>query len=171
MDEQTFLSKSQLVEIILALDMTIGNLEHQIKELKRRSSEAERRLISLMESQEEKGFTDDSGRSIKRNDRMILTVRNDQKRLWFDWLDSIKRGDLVKTDVNKNSLNALLRKIIRGEEKLPLPEFLDIAKDIFFLPHIDIKIGAKSLRKSASEAIAIQNVEHFSNDYQGDRHE
>jgi hypothetical protein len=104
-----------------------------------------------MEEEDLQGFKTEDGRSISRADRIFVTVRRENESQLFDWLDEIGRGDLVKTGVNANSLNSLIRKIIKGEEKKPLPEFLNMETDLFYKHRIDIKMGARSLRKAASE--------------------
>lgn len=146
------LSKSQMVEMILGYDTTIGNLDRQLKDLKEKRGILERRLLNLMEEHQEKSFSDDAGRTISRSDRLVVNVRKEQKNAWFDWLEEIGRPDLIKTDVNKNSLNALVRKIIKGEENHALPEFFDLSEDIFYPPKVSIKLGQKSLRKAAADA-------------------
>lgn len=149
----TTLTKHQLVELILAFDLSIGNLEREVTGLKKQQREHEKQLIELMENDGEQAFIDESGRKIARNDRMILTVKAADKERWFEWIEEIGRGDLVKTDINKNSLNAIIKKIIRGEEpKWSLPDFFDLQRDLFFLPRVDIKFGQRSLRKLAAES-------------------
>lgn len=144
------LTKNQLVEMILATDVTIGNLERQLKNIKKIQSDNESALTEIMEVEEIRSFKTEDGKTVNRQDKPYFTLRNDDKPAWFDWIDSIGRGDLIKTDVNKNSFNALLKKSI--EEGTPLPDFFDLSKDVFFRPHIQIQSGRKSLRRSAEEA-------------------
>lgn len=97
-------------------------------------------------------FQTEDGKKIRRKDRLFVTVRREDQERWFTWLEEVGRSDLIKTGFNMNSLNGLVRKIIRGEEEdKALPDFLDLEKDIFFLHGIEIKLGNKSLRKAASE--------------------
>ena len=161
------LNKEQLVASILGFDISIGNLENQLKQLKKNQIEAERQLVEIMETEGLTSYSDESGRKVNRADKMFITIRADQKELWFSWVESLGRSDLIKTDINKNSLNALVKKAIRGtSDGIELPDFFDMQRDLFFIPHIEIKLGAKSLRKAAAEtieelAVSSQNNNNF----------
>lgn len=146
------LTKEQLVDLVLALDVQIGTLERSLKELEKQQAEFERQLVARMEEHDEVAYLDDNGRKVTRDDRMYLSIRNEQKPQWFEWLHDIRRADLVRMDFNKSSLNAIIKKIIRGELDHKLPEVFDLQRDLFFKPHVSIKLGQKSLRKAASEA-------------------
>lgn len=145
-------TKQGLVATILALDLGIGNLENQLKDLKNRQQNAENQLVDLMEEEGETSYTDEDGKKITRRDKMFVSTRRDMQHLWFRWLESIGRNDLIKTDFNKTSLNALIRKIVAGDENHPLPAFLDMENDVFFKHSVEIKLGRKSLRRAAADA-------------------
>ena len=149
---KTQLNKHQLVEMILALDLSIGNVEQQAKELRKQLAIAEYQLCQKMEDEDLQSFTTEDGRKVTRNDKLFVTIRKDKRREWFEWLEEIGRGDVIQEVANARTVNSLVKKVIKGEENWPMPEFLDQERDIFYKPHVDIKMGAKSLRKMATDA-------------------
>lgn len=152
-DVNTALTKDQMVETILGYDVAIGNLERQIKVLKEQQADTEAKLLFRMDNDGDVKFTDTQGRTVAKDEQLIMSVDGSDKQLWFDWADEIKRPEIVKTSINRRTLSSLIRKAIRCEDpSITIPRFLDIEKDIFWKPRITIKLGRRSLRRQASEA-------------------
>lgn len=145
------LDRQQLVDMILSCDVSISALENQLRNLKKQQADYEQQLYTQLENEDLQGFVTEDGKAIKRIDKLFVTTRKPDQQKWFEWLCDIGRGDLIKTDFNKTSLNSLIRKIIKGDVPYPMPEFLNIENDVFFSHRIEIKLGNKSLRKAAKE--------------------
>lgn len=145
------LNKHQIVEFILAMDTTIGNLERQLKDAKKQQSENESKLAEMMEQDGERSFTTESGLTVNRKDKVFITLRHQDKETWFTWLEKIGRGDLVKTDVNKRSFDAVVKDAI-ADGSIQFPACFNVADDLYFKPKIEVKQGKRSLRKAASDA-------------------
>lgn len=115
-----------LADEFVAVRDELGHLEARVKELNQRKEEIEQRLIDIMRTEEVEKFTR-NGYTFFPSVKTYASLRADAKEYGIHWLKENGYGDLVKEQVNTQSLSSLYRE---WEENGEIPED--------FLPYLSI---------------------------------
>ena len=108
----------ELADKLLAIRDELDQLEERRKELTALEEQTERQLFELMMVEELEKFTR-GGRTFRPEIKTYASIRADCKEAAFQWLKENGYGDLVKEQVNTQSLTSLYKEL---EENGELPE-------------------------------------------------
>jgi hypothetical protein len=119
-----FATEEELVQEFRNATKKRDELRRSLEVAESEYNELEARLVELLE---DKGTTSTAryaglGHVTLIKPRLFTSVLVDNKEKLFAYLRSIKRDDLIKTDVNANSLPGLIGELILAGK--PVPEFV-----------------------------------------------
>jgi hypothetical protein len=134
--------KKELVQELLIADMAVEACELELKEKKKIQREKEKALADQMIAEGISEFTLDQGEKVRIDDNVYPTVKKENQKDLFLWLEDIDRGDAIKTSVHNRTLRSIVKSQI--EEGKPLPDFVEINHSE---SKVKITHGRKSLRK------------------------
>ena len=129
---------SDIATNLVDLDVKIKQLSIELDELKEKREQQQLELIQEMQEQDLTEFSVDNigKRFAMKKDIFANCLAQDKPRL-LDVLIENGYGDIVKTDVNPKSLNALVKELtVNGEEELPA--YLKDVLNIYVKPKISV---------------------------------
>ena len=129
---------SDIATELVDLDVRIKQLSAELDELKEKREQSQLELIQEMQEQDLTEFSVDNigKRFAMKKDIFANCLAQDKPKL-LDVLIENGYGDIVKTDVNPKSLNALVKELtVNGEEELPA--YLKDVLNIYVKPKISV---------------------------------
>lgn len=129
---------SDIATELVELDNQIYCMSHDLEALKSQKEQKQLELIQEMQEQDLTEFSVDNigKRFAMKKDVFANCLAQDKPKL-LDILIENGYGDIVKTDVNPKSLNALVKELtVNGEEELPA--YLKDVLNIYIKPKISV---------------------------------
>lgn len=135
-DEAT--TERSLVEKFKALSYQKAILEGRLEALNAEISETGDVLIEGLSAQgkTETATYEGLGYALLAKPRVSASCAQENKARLFDFLASIGRNDLIRTDVNSKSLTSFVLEMLeKGDGTENLPEFINV----FFVPNVQLR--------------------------------
>ena len=127
----------ELADKLLAIRDELDRLEERRKELTALEEQTERQLFDLMMTEEVEKFTR-AGRTFRPEIKTYASIKAECKEAAFRWLRENGYGDLVKEQVNPQSLTSLYKELDDSGE---LPEEFTAMLNIYHKQKVAIRKG------------------------------
>jgi hypothetical protein len=124
---------------ILQSRQEIDELEERLKELKKLNEQQESQLIEMMLAEEVDKFVF-AGRTFYPSTRLWASLKAESKDEAIEWLEQSDYADLVKKQVNSQSLSSLVKELRENDE---MPEEFEQYLNISERVTLTIRKGAK----------------------------
>lgn len=126
-----------LADQLLAIRNEQDELDARIKELNKQEEVIERQLFEMMVNEEVEKFTR-NGKTFAPTVRTYASIKAECKEATFAWLKENGYGDLVKEQVNANSLTSLYKEM---DESGELPEEFSDMLNVYQKQSVVIRKG------------------------------
>lgn len=127
----------ELADRLLAIRDELDRLEERRKELTALEEQTERQLFDLMMTEEVEKFTR-AGRTFRPEIKTYASIKAECKEAAFQWLRENGYGDLIKEQVNTQSLTSLYKELDDNGE---LPEEFTAMLNIYHKQKVAIRKG------------------------------
>lgn len=113
-------TQKELLEAVLEAREVVGKIDKELAEAKELKSEAEGKMLELMELQDLKSFKVDGLAQVTRKEKLYVNINKDDQPKLLVWVDEeCSRPDMIKRSIHPSTLNSFVGQRLKEGEAVP----------------------------------------------------